>query len=54
VDCPGCGLYRVTERAAEPLTTLKLEERFAALKKARSLTRPRLAPTITTGCLPDQ
>jgi hypothetical protein len=54
VECRGCGLYRVTEHALPKLRTLQLEDRFAALKKARTLAARRLAPTISTGCLPIQ
>jgi hypothetical protein len=54
VDCSGCGTYRVTENALPKLLTLQLEDRFAALKKARQVAGRRLAPTISTGCLPIQ
>jgi hypothetical protein len=52
VDCRGCGVYRVTQTALAPLQALRLEERFAALRKAKCLAPARVAPTITTGCLP--
>jgi len=50
VDCPRCRVYRVTPDAIAALGSLKGDERFLALRKAKVLLAGR-TPTITTGCL---
>ena len=50
LECPRCGLYRVTQDAIAALGTLKVDERLLALRKAKKLLGSR-TPTITSGCL---
>ena len=50
LECPRCGLYRVTQDAVAALRTLKVDERLMALRKAKMLLGSR-TPTITSGCL---
>lgn len=52
IECPACGLYRVTERTVPALDALKREERLSALRKAKNFCSSRLAlPTISSGCV---
>ena len=50
VECPRCGLYRVTQIAITALRSLKPEERIAALDMAKTV-GSRGAPTVTSACL---
>ena len=50
VECPRCGLYRVTQNAITALRSLKPEERIAALDMAKTV-GSRGAPTVTSACL---
>ena len=47
VECPRCGLYRVTQIAITALRSLKPEERIAALDMAKTV-GSRGAPTVTS------
>ena len=50
VECPRCGLYRVTQNAIATLRSLKPEERMAALHMAKTV-GSRGAATVTSACL---
>jgi hypothetical protein len=50
VECPRCGIYRVTQDAIAALRTLRVDERLMAFRKAKMLLSSR-TPTITSGCL---
>ena len=50
VECPRCGLYRVTQNAITTLRSLKPEDRMAALHMAKTV-GSRGATTVTSGCL---
>jgi hypothetical protein len=50
VACPRCGDYRVMQRSLTSLRALKIEERLAALKKAKRLAFSRCWPTISDAC----
>ena len=50
LECPRCGVYRVTQDAITALGTLKVDERLIALRKAKVFVGSR-TPTITSGCL---
>jgi hypothetical protein len=52
VECSRCGIYRVTQNAIASLGSLRVEERTAALRRAKALLGSRGTPTVTSGCLP--
>ena len=49
LECPRCGIYRVTGNATAALRSLKTEERMAVLRLAKMLLGSRGVPTITSG-----
>ena len=49
LECPRCGIYRVTGNASAALRSLKTEERLAVLRLAKMLLGSRGVPTITSG-----
>src|SRR5262245_25941053 len=49
LECPRCGIYRVTGNATAALRSLKTEERMAVLRSAKMLLGSRGVPTITSG-----
>jgi hypothetical protein len=51
VGCPRCGVYRVMESAVAALPRLGVEERMAALQRARKMSSAQSWPTISGACL---
>ena len=51
VKCGHCGIYRLTRDALAAFPSLRVEERLEALRAARKVVPPKVAPTISTGCL---
>jgi hypothetical protein len=50
IACPRCGAFRVTENAVAPLASLKVEDRLAALERAK-MVMSSTVPTVSSGCL---
>jgi hypothetical protein len=50
VGCPRCGVYRVMESAVAALPRLDIEERLAALQRARKMSSAKSWPTISGAC----
>jgi hypothetical protein len=50
VACPRCNVYRVTKNAAASLASLKVEDRLAALERAKMVLSSAV-PTVSSGCL---
>jgi hypothetical protein len=50
VECPRCGVYRIMESAVAALPRLGVEERLAALQRARKMSSAKSWPTINGAC----
>jgi hypothetical protein len=50
VVCPRCGGYRVMQSSLTSLRALRIEQRLAALEKAKSYAFSRCWPTISDAC----
>jgi hypothetical protein len=51
VGCGRCGVYRVMQSCVTILRGLKIEQRIAALQKAKKLASCKSIPTISRACL---
>jgi hypothetical protein len=51
VACRRCGVYRVMRSSVTSLCALKVEQRLAALDKAKKFASRKSFPTISIACL---
>lgn len=48
--CPRCGIYRIMASAVGVLGRLRVDQRLAALHRAKDVTSPKSWPTISNAC----
>jgi hypothetical protein len=51
LSCRRCGAYRIMPGSVAVLPTLKVEERLAALQRAKRFASRKSLPTINRACL---